>query len=398
MSNPITHAPSEGPPTADGVLDRVNALVSVLRTRAPHTEQLRRMHPDNLRDLQESGVFRLAMPTDAGGYQASEQIIAEVLAQIARGCPSTGWMCTIILASNNIPAMLTDDASEEVYSTPDLRISTAIAPTAYAVVVDGGYRVTGEWRWNTAGVHGNWFIGGCMVAGEEDAGMRLMLMRGADVRHRDSWHAMGLAGTATNTTIAEDVFVPSARSILLADFAEGRYPARRYSDTPYFNRPWLLFMNSVSASPIVGIARGAMDCFMKTLPTRGPITSTTWPRAAEAPVLHHQLAKAQLSLDAAEMFLHRLTETYEDTVHRPATMLERVQARAYIGHIASLARDCVYQLFEASSSSHTLLFRDIQRYHRDIGVMCQHANIRPDTGNETYGRVLAGLEPHTQVL
>jgi alkylation response protein AidB-like acyl-CoA dehydrogenase len=60
------------------------------------------MHPDTLRDLTEAGVFRLAMPTDVGGYQADDGIVAEVLAQISRGCPSTGWMCTIMMVSNVI--------------------------------------------------------------------------------------------------------------------------------------------------------------------------------------------------------------------------------------------------------------------------------------------------------
>jgi alkylation response protein AidB-like acyl-CoA dehydrogenase len=32
-----------------------------------------------------------------------------------------------------------------------LRITTAIAPTGQAVPVDGGYRVTGQWAWSTAG-------------------------------------------------------------------------------------------------------------------------------------------------------------------------------------------------------------------------------------------------------
>src|SRR5262249_19666004 len=161
--------------------------------------------------------------------------------------------------------------------------------------------VTGEWKWNTGGVHSNWFGGGCVVAGQQEAGLRLAFMRRTDVQHQDSWHAMGMAGTATDTVTAEDVFVPAARSVLMPDLAEGRYPARRYSDTPYFNRPWLMFMNSMSAPAILGIARGAMDVFMRTLPTRGPITSTGWARAAEAPVLHHQLAKAQYDLEAAEM-------------------------------------------------------------------------------------------------
>jgi hypothetical protein len=104
-----------------------------------------------------------------------------------------------------------------------------------------------------------------------------------------------------------------------------------------------------------------MDCFMETLPMRGAITSTTWSRAAEAPVLHHQLAEAQLDLDAVEMFLNRLAATYEEVLRRPAALSERVRARAYIGHIVSLARGCVGRLFKVSSSSHALLFRDIQR-------------------------------------
>jgi 3-hydroxy-9,10-secoandrosta-1,3,5(10)-triene-9,17-dione monooxygenase len=155
MSAVLQSLPSHAPRTAEGVLAQVNALVDQLHARAPETERLRHMHPDNLRDLTEAGVFRLAMPTDVGGYQAHEDIIAEVLAQIARGCPSTGWMCTIMVASNVIPALLADEAADELYATPDLRMTATISPTGQAVPVDGGYRVTGQWTWNTAGIHGN---------------------------------------------------------------------------------------------------------------------------------------------------------------------------------------------------------------------------------------------------
>ena len=113
MSTVLHSLPSRAPHTAEAVLAQVNALVDGLRARAPETERLRSMHPENLRDLTEAGVFRLAMPTDVGGYQADEHIVAEVLAQVSRGCPSTGWMCTIMLISNAIPALLTDDAAEE---------------------------------------------------------------------------------------------------------------------------------------------------------------------------------------------------------------------------------------------------------------------------------------------
>jgi 3-hydroxy-9,10-secoandrosta-1,3,5(10)-triene-9,17-dione monooxygenase len=398
MSAVLRSLPSHAPRTAEGVLAQVNALVDQLRARAPETERLRRMHPDNLRDLTEAGVFRLAMPTDVGGYQAGEDIVAEVLAQISRGCPSTGWMCTIMVLTNVIPALLADEAAAELYATPDLRLTAAIAPTGQAVPVDGGYRVTGQWTWNTAGVHSNWFAPACVVPGEEDSGLRMMLLPTTEVEHQDNWRAAGMAGTATNIATVNDVFVPAARTILVKDLAEGHYPTRRYSRLPYFGRPWVMYINAASAPALLGIARGAMDCFMQTLPTRGAITYTAWPKAAEAPLLHHQLAKAQYDLDAAEMFTSRLSALYRGVLNRPPTIMERAKARAYIGHVASLSRACVNQLFEASSASHTVLAADIQRYFRDINVLHQHAAIQPNTGDEVYGRVLAGLDPNSEIV
>jgi 3-hydroxy-9,10-secoandrosta-1,3,5(10)-triene-9,17-dione monooxygenase len=398
MSAVLQSRPSHTPRTADEVLAQVNALVHKLRARAPETERLRRMHPYNLRDLTEAGVFRLAMPTDVGGYQASDDTVAEVLAQISRGCPSTGWMCTIMLISNAMPALLADEAADEIYATPDLRITTTIAPTGEAVPVGGGYRVTGRWTWNTAGVHSNWFAAACVVPGEEDSGLRLMLLPTTEAEHQDNWHAAGMAGTATNIATVNDVFVPAARTILVQDLAKGRYPTRRYSNLPHFNRPFVMYINAGSAPALLGMARGAIDCFMQTLPTRGAITYTAWLKAAEAPLLHHQLAKAQYHLEAAEMFTSRLSSLYRGVLHRSPTIMERAQARAYIGHIASLSRACVKQLFEASSASHTLLAADIQRYFRDINVLHQHAAIQPNSGDEAYGRVLAGLDPNSEIV
>ena len=49
----------------------------------------------------------------------------------------------------------------------------------------------------------------------------------------------------------------------------------------YFNGPSVLYVNAGSAPALLGIARGAMDCFMQTLPTRGAVTYTAASKAAE---------------------------------------------------------------------------------------------------------------------
>ena len=84
-----------------------------------------------------------------------------------------------------------------------------------------------------------------------------------------------------------------------------------------------MYINAVSAPALLGMARGAMDCFMQTLPTRGAITYTAWPKAAEAPLLHHQLAKAQFKLEAAGMFMARLSGLYRGVLDRRPTTMER---------------------------------------------------------------------------
>jgi len=77
--------------------------------------------------------------------------------------------------------------------------------------------------------------------------------------------------------------------------------------------------------------------------------------------------------------------------------MERAQARAYIGHIASLSRACVNQLFESSSASHTLLDNDIQRYLREINVLHQHAAIQPTAETRPTGVCWPGSIPTTKL-
>jgi 3-hydroxy-9,10-secoandrosta-1,3,5(10)-triene-9,17-dione monooxygenase len=375
------------------VLDRVTELVPALRARARDTEQLRRMHPDNLRDLSAAGVFRLTVPADAGGHQADDAMVAEVLAQIARGCPSTGWICTIILCSQILPAMFSDDAAEEIYGTPDLRITGPFGPTGLATPVAGGYRITGTWHWNSGGVHGNWVAVGFTT--EDDQVHRLALLPMSQVAPLETWYAAGLAGSASNSLKVDDVFVPLSHTLPIQQLFDGVLPARRYSRDPYFNRPWVMSASSYASGAMVGMARGAMDVFMEVLPTRGPITFTGWAKTSEAPVLHEQLARAQLDLETAELLQRKLLRQLTSALEQDMTVLDRIQSRAWFGEVTRLARDCATGLFRASSASQVLLSADIQRYFRDINIVAQHAHLQPNMSRELYGRVLAGLDPDT---
>jgi alkylation response protein AidB-like acyl-CoA dehydrogenase len=352
------------------------------------------MHPDTLRDLVDAGVFRLTVPADAGGYEADDALVAEVLGEIARGCPSTGWICLIILCTQPMPALFSDEAADDVYATPDVRISGPLAPTGTASPVSGGYRVSGRWQWNSGGVHTNWIAVGCMTTADDPV-HRIALVPASRVESLDTWYSAGLAGTASNGLRIGDVFVPTSHTLPMRQMQEGVLPPRRYSDNPLFNRPWVMFASCSGGATMLGMARGAMDVFMEVLDTRGPITFTGWTKAAEAPAIHRQLARAQLDLEAAELFHSKMLDQLQTALLTKMTVGDRIQSRAWFGEITRLVRDCATGLFRASSASQVVLEADIQRYFRDINIAAQHAHLQPEGSIELLGRTLAGLAPDT---
>lgn len=369
---------SAGSKTVSGhdVLVRVTELVPAIRARACDTERLRRMHADNLTDLANAGVFRLRIPADVGGYEADDVIVAEVLA---------------------LPTLLADEVADEIYTTPDVRITGPLAPDGWATPDAGGYRLSGQWQWNSVDVHSDWFAVGCMTA-SEDPVHKVALVPVSHVVQLDGWHAAGLAGSASNGLRIDDVFVPASRTVPMKEMNEGVFTARRYSANPYFNRPWIMVASFNGGAAMVGMARGAMDVFMEVLPTRGPITFIGWTKAADAPVLHHQLARAQLDLDAAEHFQTKLLSQLQAALQTKMTIPDRVQSRAWFGEITRLACDCATGLFRAGGASQVVFSADIQRYHRDISVAAQNAHLQPSSTTELFGRILAGLAPDTDFL
>ena len=80
------------------VLERATALVPQLRESALATEQARRVLPETFEALSRAGVFRMTAPKKYGGEEVDFQTQCDVLAEIARGCPSTSWVATIFSA------------------------------------------------------------------------------------------------------------------------------------------------------------------------------------------------------------------------------------------------------------------------------------------------------------
>jgi len=370
------------------------ALVPVLRSRAPAAEQARRLPRDTFDALADADVFRMTAPKRFGGFEADFLTQCEVLAEVARGCPSASWAATILSAMSWLVAGFPDEAQEEIFDKRDPRISGVFSPTGTAVRKNGGYLVNGRWGYNTGGHGGEWTVITAVLVENGNPGMpHSCIVRAAELERLDDWHASGMAATGSSTVVAKDLFVPAHRALPLPELVEARYPQRHNSANPYFNYPLAAVLTANAAGTPVGIARGALELYLDKLPGRA-ITYTTYASKIEAPVTHLQVGEAALAIDSSDAHM-RLACAQVDDSRGALTRLARIKVRAHVGAATRYARDAVDTLFYASGASAIQESVPIQRFQRDMQALANHAILHPQTNDELYGRVLCGLEPNT---
>jgi len=377
------------------LVQRAATLVPVLRERASAAERARRVPQESLDDLAEAGIFRMTAPLEYGGVEASFETQCDVLAEIARACPSTSWVATIYSAMTWFAAAFPDEAQEEVFAE-DPRISGVFSPTGTATPRDGGFVVSGRWPFNT-GCHGaRWTVLNTVLAADGGPGMPMcVLVRSRELTILDDWYASGMAATGSNTIVADNVFVPAHRALSLPEATEGRYPDRRRNGVnPYFNYPLAPVLVVNAGGTPLGIARGALEAFFERLPGRG-IAYTNYTSKADAPVTHLQVGEAALKIESADAHVRRAAMILDRHQGGPMSREARIKSRAHVSYATGLAREAVDALFNASGASSIQMNVPIQRLQRDMQALANHAIMHAQTGMELYGRVLCGLEPNT---
>src|ERR1700720_1177388 len=135
------------PPRFEELLARAEALIPVLRERAPRAEQLRRLPDETIADLHRSGLFRMLQPARVGGSELPYGAFVELAGIIGRGCGSTAWVLNNLASHHWMLAYWPKEAQDEIWGpSPDTLIGSAfIFPGGRARKVDGGYRLSGRW-------------------------------------------------------------------------------------------------------------------------------------------------------------------------------------------------------------------------------------------------------------
>ena len=390
-------------PSVPELLARARSICEIARARARETEANRRVSDEVVGHIRDAGLFRVLQPKARGGCEYGMEALLEISAALGRGCGSTAWVYGISCVHQWFVACMSKEAQDEFWADLDAIAAGSYPPVGKTVRVDSGYRTSGAWGFASGCDFAQWYFLGSLVPPADGAGpakpMFLLVPR-KDVRIDDTWQTMGLAGTGSKTIVAEDVFVPAHRALVVADLATGTGPGTHINTNPFYRQSFLSVLPCVLIAPILGMAEGALADFIeavKVRETRGAVAGGNR-RMAEFATVQSRVAEATGCIDAARLMLHRdLGEAHAAALRGEQTHPElRLRNRLDHAFSARLLLQAVDALFAASGGQSIFLDKPIQRVWRDAHAAGSHLSLNWDAVSTMYGQHALGLVPQGQ--
>jgi alkylation response protein AidB-like acyl-CoA dehydrogenase len=358
-----------------GVVARAEAVRPAVSAASGEIESTRRLPPALLDKLHEAGLFRLLLPRSANGIETDPLTFFHVIETIARADGSTAWCLSQAGGCAMAAAYLDLPVAQAIFGNdPRAVIAWGPGPKVKAIECDGGYRVTGVWSFNSGGRHATW-LGAHSPIYQADGTPKLdadgcqqertMLVRSEDVQWTDTWHTVGLRGTASDQFELNDFFVRSDHSIIRKFDQECRESGPLYrmgSGTCY---------QVGFAGVACGIARGALDCFIDM--ARHKVARGSKSPLRDNAVIQSNLAQAEANLRAARSFvLQSMADVWKHlSAGNLITVEQRVTIRMAATHAIHKAREAVDFAYTAAGATVIFDNHPLERRFRDIHTVTQ---------------------------
>ena len=383
-------------PTREELLARASSLVPSLKERTAETEKRRQPLPESIEDLKSARLITVAQPQRYGGSGLDFDIVFDIAAELGRGCGSTAWCYGIWASHNWLVALFPETAQDEYWASgPDTLCSTSFNPSrSNAVSASGGFRLTGHWDFSSGCDAASWVL----LISNSDIGPHMMLLPRQDYTIDDTWFVSGLRGTGSKDILVDDVFVPDYRTVPMPRLREGNAPGRAVHDTPNQRIPQQCILSLALASPIIGMAQGAIDSFEERM--RHGTSAREGNPLAEVTSYQLRLAESAAEVCAARAIMHQDCAEIFERARRSElpTIEDRARYRRNHAYVARLSIRAVDRLFEASGGHALYDDNAMQRFHRDAHAASHHVGLSWDLLAEQYGRVRVGLEPDPRLV
>lgn len=376
-------------PEVTAVLDGVRDLLPTFRERAEEGDRLRVIPDASIKELEETGFFRLLQPKRYGGLEADPVAFYTAVRDIASADGSTGWVSSVVGVHPWQVALFDDKAQQAVWGADQsVRLSSSYAPTGKAIVAEGGFKLSGKWSFSSGSDHCSWVLLGGLVFNEEGqvVDFRTFMVPRDKYQVVDVWNVVGLRGTGSNDIVVEETFIPEEFTLSMGETGQCKGPGQAVNTSDLYKLPFHSIFTSTIATPIIGMAKGAYAEHVEMQQKRVR-AAYLGEKASLDPFAAVRIARASSEIDAAWALL--VNNIREEQAHVakgeqiPLELRLRVRRDQVLG--TARAIEAIDALFEASGGRALAEGTYLQRAWRDSHAGRVHAANDPERALQMYG-------------
>jgi alkylation response protein AidB-like acyl-CoA dehydrogenase len=359
-------------------LQAARELAPLIRASADEIDKNRELPRALFEAIADAGIFHMAVPREIGGGEIDFPTYVRTIEELGKADASTAWAVNQGATYATYSARIIDaKVAREIWiDTPRSVVSNSPAPTAKAVVVEGGYRVTGKQGFSTGCRHASWIAANATVIENGEVRQRngapetrycVVPVREAEIL--DTWHTRGMRGTGTHHFEVKDVFVPEERTYFPKKMPHVRGGAR-------YKIPTGLSFAAGDAAVALGMSRSCLEAFYELAGAKTPRYTTNLLR--DQPPIQLSAGQAEAALRSGRAFLMQAVEDiWEDAVSlEEVTVDRRVALRLAATHAIRLGAEIIDSCYNAAGATAAFEGNLIQRHFQDIHVITQHVQGR----------------------
>ncbi|GAA4690256.1 3-hydroxy-9,10-secoandrosta-1,3,5(10)-triene-9,17-dione monooxygenase oxygenase subunit [Nocardioides nanhaiensis] len=374
---------------SQAVLDGVRDLLPGFRERADECERLRVVPESSIKELDETGFFKLLQPRRFDGHEADPITFYTAVRDIASACGSTGWVSSVVGVHPWQVALFAEEAQQAVWGEDtSTRLSSSYAPTGKATVTEGGYILSGKWSFSSGSDHCSWVLLGGLVFNAEGqvVDFKTFMVPRSDYTINDVWHMVGLAGTGSNDIVVEDVFVPEAFTLSMGETGQCKGPGQEQNTNDLYKLPFHSIFTGTITTPIIGMAMGAYAEHVEMQQARSR-AAYLGEKASKDPFAMVRIARASSEIDAAWALLVNNIREEQAYVAKgePIPLRTRLKVRRDQVIGSERAIEAIDALFEASGGRALTTGTYLQRAWRDAHAGRVHAANDPERALQMFG-------------
>jgi indole-3-acetate monooxygenase len=370
----LTTAPLSSANDIEAVAQQI-ALTA--REMSSEIDDDRRLPEELVTLLGESGLMRAGAPAEVRGLELPPGVALRCAEAVARGNASAGWCVSIAITSSLLVAYLPASSRDALFGEGRGVAAGVWAPRGTARTVDGGVVVSGRWSFCSGITHADMMFAGCLV--DDQRVPSVVAMRKEDLQVLDTWHTLGLRGTGSHDTVADEVFVPADRVFSLFDGP--------IVDRPLYRFPVFGFFALSIAAAALGNARAAIDDLIELASAKKGLGSTR--TLAERPATQAAVATAESALSAARaLYYEAIDAGWQASQDGDVVSVEaRNRLRLAATHAVRTSADVVRDMYDLAGGTAIYDNSPLQRRFRDAYTATAHFQVN-EASRELPGRVL----------